>query len=116
MMPGQVFVKIDFKNTFNTLRRDSILEAVAKYFPELLAFAKSTIDQASVPQFGDFVLQYAEGAQQGDPLGLLYFAWHSKNCWESRQSELVLGYLYDALLEAMQRAFNNYFKETRFLL
>jgi len=30
MMPGQVFVKIEFKKAFNTLRRDSILEAVAK--------------------------------------------------------------------------------------
>ena len=27
MNQGQVFVKIDFKNAFNTLRRDSILEA-----------------------------------------------------------------------------------------
>jgi len=26
MMPGQVFVKIDFKNAFNSLRRVSILE------------------------------------------------------------------------------------------
>jgi len=60
MTPGQVFVKI----AFNSLRRDSILEAVAKYFPELLAFAQSTIGQASVVQFGDCMLQSAEGAQQ----------------------------------------------------
>ena len=56
-------MKIDFKNAFNTLRRDSILEAVAKYFPELLAFTQLTLSQASVLQFGDFALQSAEGAQ-----------------------------------------------------
>jgi len=61
-MPGQVFVKIDFQNAFNTLRGNLILEAVAKYFPELLVFAQSTFGQASVLQFGDFVLQSAEGA------------------------------------------------------
>jgi len=90
MIPGQVFVKIDFKNTFNTLRRDSILEAVAKYFPELLA-------QSSV-QFGDFVLQSAEGAQQGDPTGPLYFCLTFKELLESQQSELVLRYLDDVAL------------------
>jgi len=42
----------------------------------LLAFAQSTKGQASVLQFGDFVLQSAEGAQQGDPLaGRYIFAW-----------------------------------------
>ncbi len=43
--PDEVFVKIDFRNAFNTLRRDSILEAVAKHFPKLLHFAESTIIQ-----------------------------------------------------------------------
>jgi len=91
MMPGQVFVKIHFKNAFNTLRRDSILEAVAKYFPDLLAFAQSTIGQASVLQFGVFVLQSAEGAQQGDPLGPLYLCLAFNELLEFRHSELILG-------------------------
>jgi len=98
LTPGQVLVKIDFKNAFNTLRRDSILEAVAKYFPELLAFAQSTIGQESVLQFGDFVLQSSEGAQQGDPLGPLYFCLTFKELLESLLSELVLGFLDDVAL------------------
>jgi len=48
MMPGQVFVKIDFKNVFNTLSRDSILGAVAKYFPELLALIRTVDNRPSV--------------------------------------------------------------------
>jgi len=48
MLPGQVFVKIDFKNAFNTLRRDSIPEAVAKYFPEMLTVAQTVDNWSSV--------------------------------------------------------------------
>ena len=69
----QVFVKIDFRNAFNTLRRDSILEAVAKHFPELLPFTISSIGSPSNLQFGDYMLSSDEGARQGDPLGPLYF-------------------------------------------
>jgi len=81
MMPRYVFVKINFKNAFNTLKRDSILEAVAKYFPELLAFAQSTIGQASVLQFGDFVLRLPKVHNKVTLSGRYIFAWLSKNCW-----------------------------------
>ena len=98
MQHGQVFIKIDFKNAFNTLRRDSILEAVAKHFPELLPFAQSTIGEISSLQFGDFVLQSEEGAQQGDPLEPLYFCLAFKKLLESLRCELVLGYLDDVTI------------------
>ena len=49
-------------------------------------------------QFGDFVLQSEESAQQGDPLGPLYFCLAFKELLESRRSELVLGYLDDVTL------------------
>ena len=35
MSSGQAIVKVDFKNTFNSLRRDKILEAVRDTTPEL---------------------------------------------------------------------------------
>jgi len=95
MERGQVFLKIDFRNAFNTLRRDSILEAVAKHFPELLTYVASTMGGPSDLQFGNFVLQSQEGAQQGDPLGPLKFCLAFKELLESLRSELVLGYLDD---------------------
>jgi len=98
MNQEQVFVKIDFKNAFNTLRRDSIIEAIAMYFPELLAFTQSTFGQDSVLQFGEFNLQSAEGAQQGDPLGPFYFCLAFKSLLESLQSELVIGFLDDVAI------------------
>jgi len=35
MQNENVFVKIDFSNAFNSLRRDCMLEAVAKDLPEI---------------------------------------------------------------------------------
>jgi len=46
-------------------------------------------------QFGEFVMLSEEGAEQGDPLGPLYFCLDFKELLESLQSELVLGYLDD---------------------
>ena len=97
MGKGQVFVKIDFRNAFNTLRRDSILEAVAKHFPELLPFATSSMGQSDL-QFGDFTLSSEEGAQQGDPLGPLYFCIVFLELLQSLKSELAFGYLDDVAM------------------
>jgi len=95
MQQGQLLLKIDFRNAFLTLRRDAILEAIAKHFPELLPYATSTMNSPSDLHFGEFVMLSEEGAQQGDPLGPLYFCLVFKELLESLQSELVLGYLDD---------------------
>jgi len=95
---GKLFIKVDFRNAFNTVRRDAILEAVAKHFPELLHFALSTIGGPSELQFAEFILLSEEGAQQGDPLGPLYFCLVAKEMLESLHSELVLGYLDDVAM------------------
>jgi len=73
MQPRKLFIKIDFKNAINTLRRDAILEAIEKHFPELLPYTTSTIGSFSDLQYCEFVISSEEGAQQGDPLGPLYF-------------------------------------------
>ena len=86
---GKLLVKIDFRNAFNTVRRDFVLEAVAKYYPQLMPCATLTMACSSDLQFGDFVLQSEEGAQQGDPLGPLYFCLACKELLESLKSELV---------------------------
>ena len=95
MEQGKLLVKIDFRNAFNTVRRDAILEAVAKHFPELLPFAQSTMGSPTDLQFADFVLLSEEGAQQGDPLGPLYFCLVIMGLVESLESELTLSYLDD---------------------
>jgi hypothetical protein len=66
--------------------------------PQLLPYATSTIGSSSDLQFADFRLQSEEGAQQGDPLGPLYFCLVIMKLLESMLSELVLGYLDDITL------------------
>jgi hypothetical protein len=95
---GKLFIKVDFRNAFNTVRRDSILQAVAKHFPELLPFASSSVSRPSVLQFASFALLSEEGAQQGDPLSPLYFCLVIKELLDSMMSELVLAYLDDIAL------------------
>jgi hypothetical protein len=41
MDSSRAFVKLDFKNAFNSIRRDTVLQAVAEHCPELLALATS---------------------------------------------------------------------------
>jgi len=92
------FVKIDFTNAFNTIRRDCILEAIANQLPEFLPCVSSTMNNSPDLQFGKYILHSQEGAQQGDPLGPLYFCLIFKDILQSLQSELVLGYLDDVTM------------------
>jgi hypothetical protein len=97
MQQGQLFLKIDFMNAFNIQRRDAIFEAVARYFPELLVFMFSITGHTSNLHMGDYLRQSADGAQQEDPIGSLYFCLAFNALLESALSELVLGYLHEHL-------------------
>ena len=73
MGPGQVLVKLDFSNAFNTLRRDSMLEATAQFAPDLLPYVISVYGSTTMLSFGDEKIESMEGIQQDDPLGSLLF-------------------------------------------
>ena len=65
-LPGShVFVKVDMANAFNSVRRDTIHEAVASHAPRLLGYMDSAYGAVSHLQFGDFIIESAEGIQQG---------------------------------------------------
>jgi Reverse transcriptase (RNA-dependent DNA polymerase) len=98
LQPDQVFVKVDFANAFNTIRRDVILEAIARHVPELLNYACSSYGSSSELRFGERSVSSEEGAQQGDPLGPLYFCLAVHELLTSLKSELVTGYLDDISL------------------
>ena len=71
--PDHVLVKLNFKNAFNTDRRDKVLEAASEFIPELFPYLFSCYSSPSTLFFGETVLSSAEGVQQGDPLGPLLF-------------------------------------------
>ena len=66
-------LKLDFKNAFNSLRRDKMLQSVIKFAPAFFCFVQSAYEKPSCLFCGDHILQSAEGEQQGDPMGSLLF-------------------------------------------
>ena len=64
LLSGHVFVKVDFTNAFNTIRRDAVLEAVSRHLPELLPYALSAYSAGS--QLSKYSVPSEEGFQQGD--------------------------------------------------
>lgn len=98
MGEGDVLVKLDFKNAFNCLRRDSILTSTEKYFPELLPFVTSSYGNCSDLFYGPNVILSDEGVQQGDPLGPLLFCLTINDALKGLHSTFVAGYLDDITL------------------
>ena len=95
MGPSKAFIKVDFVNAFNTLRRDAMLEAVSRLRPDLLEFVFSAYGETSHLWTGDTVMKSAEGVQQGDPLGPLLFCLTLDAPLKSVQSEYATAYLDD---------------------
>ena len=98
MESDQVFVKIDFRNAFNSVRRDTMLEAVELMAPDVLPFVLAAYGSRSMLRFNTSTIWSEEGIQQGDPLGPLLFCLSIHDLLSSLRSELVLGYLDDISL------------------
>jgi hypothetical protein len=92
---NSALVKLDFCNAFNTVRRDTIIEAVASYIPEAYTYVHSAYATPSKLSFGDHVIESTEGVQQGDPLGPLLFCLAIHPLLLNIQSEFRIGYLDD---------------------
>ena len=66
MQKDTVPVKLDVSNAFNTLRRDLMLEAVARYIPELYAFAYANYILAAQLKFNEASINYHAAKMQAD--------------------------------------------------
>jgi hypothetical protein len=98
-MPADyVVVKLDFANAFNSIRRDVILQAIAKILPDIYRFCHLAFQQSSILQYGQHAIESQEGVQQGDPLGPLLFCLAAQPLLTSTSSILTLGYMDDFTL------------------
>ncbi len=70
--PEHAIVKLDFSNAFNSIRRDSMLEAIRSHAP-IYPLVHTAYSAPSVLRWGDRTISSGEGVQQGDPLGPLLF-------------------------------------------
>ena len=95
MKVDEVFVKLDFSNAFNSIRRDAVLEATAQFAPALVPYVLSSYGSSSNLWFGKDLIASDEGLQQGDPLGPLLFCLSVHNIVSAINSEFVSGYLDD---------------------
>ena len=101
MPQGHVFVKIDFWNAFNTLRRDVILEAVEFHLPELPPYASASYSGDSDLQFGGvFTAVTGGGAAEGPARTALLLCLAVHDLLTSLQSSIVVGYLDDMSMGA----------------
>ena len=72
--PGFAFLKLDFRNAFNTLRRDHLLRVVRDTTHELFHLVEHAYREPTSLFFEYEILTSASGSvQQGDPLGPALF-------------------------------------------
>ena len=93
-----IIAKLDFKNAFNSLRRDAMLEAIYMHVPEIFTFCHMAYTNDSILKFGNRQIMSQEGVQQGDPLGPLMFCLTIHPILQSLNSEFIIGYMDDVTL------------------
>lgn len=71
----QVLLKLDFKNAFNEVSRQAVLDTAQAQFPALARWVTWCYQAPASLYFGrGTIIPSAAGVQQGDPLGPLLFA------------------------------------------
>ena len=98
MPDDYVVAKLDFKNAFNSLHRDAMLQKIHTHVPEIYSFCHLAYNIDSILKFGDRQIISEEGAQQGDPLGPLIFCLTIHHILESLNSVFIVGYMDDITL------------------
>lgn len=58
---GHALLKLDFKNAFNSVRRDKMLKAVQELTPDIYPLVYPAYSFSSSLRWGDKIIQSAEG-------------------------------------------------------
>ena len=91
-------MKIDFKNAFNSIRRDVVLKEIQKQLPSIYPIVWQAYSSNSILFYGNSFLSSQEGVQQEDPLGPFLFSLAIQNLNNQCKSELNIWYLDDGTL------------------
>lgn len=71
---GEVLLKVDIKNAFNSVDRGAMLAQVKEKVPSIYKFLWQCYSQNSKLMYRNNILDSAVGCQQGDPLGPVIFS------------------------------------------
>ena len=93
---GEGLIKLDFRNAFNTVSRNAVLEAVHSHFPEIERYVHARYGSKSILFFESYRLSSECGVQQGDPLGPLLFSLALLRISSSATCSFAAWYLDDA--------------------
>jgi hypothetical protein len=96
--PNKAFLKIDFKNAFNCVRRDIFLREVQNRCPEIFNYIFSSYECNSILAFNDKSIFSQEGVQQGDPIGPMLFCVAIQSIIHQITTELNIWYLDDGII------------------
>ena len=96
--PGDVMLKLDFSNAFNTMRRDHVAYCISEEAPELLPFFTLSYENDSILTFGSDTLSSSEGFQQGDPLAVFGFCLGLHKALCNLKSRFCIGYIDDVTI------------------
>ena len=92
---GDVFLKLDFSNAFNTVRRDYAAECVADACPQLLSFFRLCYEKSTILSFGSSIIESQEAFQQSDPLAVFFFCLCLHYKLRQIRSRFKAGYIDD---------------------
>ena len=98
MSTEQILVKLDFRNAFNSINRETVLRAVAAHIPMLYAFCHLTYANHTSLLFGEDLISSEDGVQQGDPLGPLLFCLSIHPILAAFQSPFIACFMDDVTL------------------
>jgi len=94
----KVILKLDVKNAFNSIRRDTVLQEAQKHLPEIYPFIWDCYSSKTSLFHGNFSLDLATGVQQGDPLGPALFALVIHEVTSTIKADLNIWYLDDGCI------------------
>ena len=98
LLEDHAILKLNFKNAVNSVRRDTMLEAVHDLAPAIFPFVHSAYSTPSSLFWGSKHIQSAEGVQQGDPLGPLLFCLSIHQFCSQMKSEFCVSCLDDVTI------------------
>ena len=95
---NKAIIKVDFRNVFNSVRRDKVICVVKRLIPELLPYVHSAYSMESVLLWDEVEITSSEGIQQGDPIGPLLFCLSIQDLVSRLKSEYKVFYLDDGTI------------------